>query len=154
MTTRQACDTWQDWIWRGETYKCAWNVPKCRYDWGKSKTTGWQWSVGLNVKIPIPGAKDLVSVTPSYGRNGSTTTSFTFSIELNPEQKAQPIQVVERRWTKGVFQGIYHSTGKSCLPSPGRPDGNAYLYRWDPNKRWGSWTTNLAVSNYASYHVW
>ncbi|MBT2423567.1 hypothetical protein J7F01_11990 [Streptomyces sp. ISL-22] len=157
VSVQQASKTWQDWVWRGPKFQCPWNVPSCSYAWQQSKTTGWQWSVGLNVKVPSGLSKalsELAGITPSYGRNGSTTTSFTYTANLKPGQFAQPIQVVERRWTKGVYVGIYHSTGKSCLPSPTRPNGNAYRYTWSPNERWGSWTTNLRVSDYGTYHVW
>jgi hypothetical protein len=155
VITQQARKTWQDWVWRGDVKQCPWNSPGCSYAWQKSKTTGWQWSVGLSVSAKIPFTKtDLGSITPEYGRSGSTTTAFTFTTNLKPGQFAQPIQVVERRWTKGVYVGIYKSTGQSCLPSPTRPDGKAYRYKWYPNERWGSWTTNLRVQDYGTYHLW
>ncbi|WP_416972371.1 hypothetical protein [Streptomyces sp. 4F14] len=154
VITQQAKNTWDDWVWRGETFMCPTKIDECSQSWGKSHTSGWEFSAGLDIKVPIPFVGDLASITPQYGRHGSTTSSYTFEIHLKKGQKAQPIQVVQRRWTKGAFKGIYHSTGKSCLPSPGRPDGNAYLYRWDPNKVWGSWTTNLEVDNFASYNVY
>ncbi|MGW0707586.1 hypothetical protein ACWD4G_16750 [Streptomyces sp. NPDC002643] len=48
---------------------------------------------------------ELAALTPGYERNGSTTTTFTWQITMKPGQKAAPIQVVERRWTQGVYQG-------------------------------------------------
>ncbi|MEU9456468.1 hypothetical protein [Streptomyces sp. NPDC048277] len=154
---QQASNTWQDWVWRGPTFQCPWNVPSCSYAWQQSKTTGWKWSVGL--KLKLPGAlnkalSELAELTPSYERNGSTTTSYTFTTNLKPGQFAQPIQVVQRRWTQGVYQGIYHSTGRSCLPSPSNPNHSAWQYTWSPNERWGNWTTNLKVSDYGTYNVW
>lgn len=157
LTTQQANNTWQDWTWRGPTFQCPWNVPSCSYAWQQSKTTGWKWSVGLSVKVPGALSKavsELAALTPSYERNGSTTTSYTFTTNLKPGQFAQPIQVVERRWTKGNYQGIYHSTGKRCASSPSSPNTAAWKYTWSPNERWGSWTTNLKVSDYGTYHVW
>ncbi|KPI05883.1 hypothetical protein OK074_4373 [Actinobacteria bacterium OK074] len=152
---QQANKTWQDWVWRGPTYQCPWNVPSCSYAWQKSKTTSWKWSVGLSIKVPIPKVGNLLDeITPSYDRSGSTSTSYTFTINMKPGQYAQPIQVVERRWTQGTYVGIYHSTGKSCLPSPTRPNGKAWQYTWSPNERWGSWTTNLKTLDYGTYHVW
>lgn len=156
ISVQQANKTWEDWVWRGDVRRCSWNVPSCSYAWQESKTTGWKWSVGLKLKLPgalNKAASELAELTPSYERNGSTTTSFTFTTNLRPGQYAQPIQVVERRWTQGVYQGVYHSTGKSCLPSPSNPNHNAWRYTWS-NERWGSWTTNLKVMDYGTYHVW
>ncbi|MFJ2904121.1 hypothetical protein ACIQOU_16760 [Streptomyces sp. NPDC091279] len=155
VSLQQASKTWQDWIWRGPTFQCPWNVPSCSYAWQQAKTTGWQWSAGLSVKVPIPViGNDLASLTPSYNQSGSTTTSFTFTTNLSPGQFAQPIQVVERRWTSGVYQGIYHSNGSRCLVNSTNPNGKAYEYTWSPNERWGSWATNLRVSDYGTYNVW
>ncbi|KDN75580.1 hypothetical protein DF19_08690 [Streptomyces olindensis] len=161
VTVQQARKTWQDWVYRGDldhkTFQCPWNVPSCSYAWQQSKTTGWKWSVGLNVKVPSVLSKavsELAALTPSYERNGSITTAFTWTITLKPGQKAAPIQVVERRWTQGVYQGIYHSTGKSCLPTTTDINAKPHFYTWDPNARWGSWTTNMAVSDWATYNVW
>lgn len=154
---QQASNTWQDWVWRGPTFQCPWNVPSCSYAWQQSRTSGWQWSVGLNVKVPgalNKSLSELAALTPSYGRSGSTTTSYTFTTNLSPGQFAQPIQVVERRWTQGVYKGVYHSTGKSCLVSPSNPNGRAWFYNWSPNETWGNWTTNLKVSDYGTYNVW
>lgn len=155
VTLQQASKTWQDWVWRGPANQCPWNVPSCNYAWTQSKTTGWQWSAGLEINVPIPYIKKVLgSLTPSYGRNGSTTTAFTFTTTLKPGQNAEPIQVVERRWTKGTYQGIYKSTGQKCLPSPTNPNRKAFKYTWYPNERWGTWTTNLKVRDYGTYHVW
>lgn len=155
---QQANKTWQDWVWRGDqhglTFQCPWNVPSCSYSWQQSHTEGWKWSVGLSLKVPIPYVSDILGgLTPGYERNGSTTTAFTFTTNLSPGQFAAPIQVVERRWTQGVFQGVYHSTGNRCLSSPSNPNHSAWKYTWSDEK-WGSWTTNVHVSDYGTYHVW
>ncbi|MFD4556712.1 hypothetical protein ACFWP5_20770 [Streptomyces sp. NPDC058469] len=137
VSVQHANNTWQDWIWRGSTFQCPWfqcpwfqcpwNVPSCSYAWQQAKTTGWQWSAGLSIKVPIPViGNDLAGLTPSYNQSGSTTTSYTFTTNLSPGQFAQPIQVVTRRWTQGVYKGIYHSTGAKCTPSPSNPNGKAY----------------------------
>ncbi|WP_406127458.1 hypothetical protein [Streptomyces sp. NBC_00989] len=48
-------------------------MPSCSYAWQQAKTTGWQWSVGLSIKIPIPKLGNwLDEVTPSYGRSDSS----------------------------------------------------------------------------------
>ncbi|QNP68652.1 PD40 domain-containing protein [Streptomyces roseirectus] len=93
-------------------------------------------------------------LTPSYNRSGSTTTTYTWQITMKPGQFAAPIQVVERRWTQGAYQGVYHSTGKPCLPSPGDINAKPHFYTWSPNERWGRWTSNIAVQDYGTYHVW
>lgn len=155
VTVQHANNTWQDWVWRGPTFQCPWNVPSCSYAWQQSKTTGWQWSAGLSIKVPIPViGNDLASLTPSYNQSGSTTTAFTYTTNLSPGQFAQPIQVVTRRWTQGVYKGIYHTTGARCLPNSTNPNGKAYEYTWSPDERWGTWATNLKVSDYGTYNVW
>ncbi|MCZ0997526.1 hypothetical protein O1M63_04280 [Streptomyces mirabilis] len=75
VTTQQASNTWQDWVWRGDlnhlTYQCPWNVPSCTYAWSQSKTTGWKWSAGLNLKVP-----SVLSNEPSdlYGDSGARSS--------------------------------------------------------------------------------
>ncbi|MFF5359224.1 hypothetical protein ACFY4I_07400 [Streptomyces scabiei] len=144
----QAGKTWQDWVWRGPTFRCPTNAPSCSYAWQESKTSGWQWSVGVSVSNPVPYLnRVLASITPSYGRNGSTTTSFTFNTSLSPGQYAQPIQVVERRWTKGTFVGAFRTDHSSC-------GGGQERYWWDGDYEFGSWEANLRVQDYGSYNIW
>ncbi|MDQ0931182.1 hypothetical protein [Streptomyces turgidiscabies] len=111
----QAANTWEDWVFRGPTFRCPTNVPGCSYAWGQTKTSGWQWNVDVAVSNPIPYLnKILPSVTPNYGRSGSTSTSFTNTVNLRPGQYAQPIQLVLRRWTKGTFVGAFRTDHSSC----------------------------------------
>ena len=144
----QAGNTWQDWVWRGPTFRCPPNAPSCSYSWQESKTSGWQWSVGVSVSNPVPWLNQvLASITPSYGRNGSTTTSFTFGTNLSPGQYAQPIQVVERRWTQGTFVGAFRTDHSGC-------EHGSERYWWDGNYQWGHWEANLRVNDYGTYNIW
>jgi hypothetical protein len=144
----QAGNTFQDWVWRGPTFRCPTNVPSCSYAWGQQKTTGWKWSVGLSVSNPVPYLNQVLgSITPSYERNGSTSTTFTFTTNLSPGQYAQPIQVVERRWTQGTFVGAFRTDHSSC----GRGEER---YWWDGNYQFGKWQANLRVNDYGTYNVW
>ncbi|MEW2116413.1 hypothetical protein AB0945_14710 [Streptomyces sp. NPDC005474] len=144
----QAGNTWQDWVWRGPTFRCPTNVPGCSYAWNQTKTTGWQWGVSLSVSNPVPYLNQVLSsITPSYGRNGSTSTAFTYTTNLGPGQFAQPIQVVERRWTKGTFVGAFRTDHSGC--------GNGQeRYWWDGNYEFGTWTNNFRVNDWGSYNVW
>lgn len=149
---QQANNTWQDWVWRGPAFQCPWNVPGCTYAWGQSKTTGWSWSVSLSVTNPVPYLnKVLGSITPEYGRNGSTSTSFTFTTQLKPGQTAQPIHIVDRRWVSGDFVGAFRTDGSLC-------DGRhptIYRYWWDGDYAFGHWETNIKVGvDRGSYNVW
>lgn len=149
VARQQAHNTWEDWVWRGPTYRCPWNVPKCTYAWQQSKTTSWQWSVGLTIGGQSNPATKLAQLTAGYQRSGSTTTAYTFSVDLNPGQYAQPIQVVQRRWRQGDFVGAWR-LGGTC-----RKDGrNLNEYTWDGNHRWGTWQHNIRVNDYGTYHVW
>ncbi|WP_031475555.1 hypothetical protein [Streptomyces bicolor] len=140
--------TWQDSVWRGPTFRCPWNVPSCSYRWDESKTAGWQWQVGLSINVPIPYVKDVLgSLTPSYGRNGSTTTTYSFTVNLQPGQYAQPVSVVERRWTQGTFVGAFRTDGSTC------GDGKQRFW-WDGDYQWGKWQTNLRVRDYGTYNVY
>ncbi|HEY8983438.1 MAG TPA: hypothetical protein VIU15_28140 [Streptomyces sp.] len=145
----QAPHTWQDWVWRGPTFRCPTNAPSCGYAWQESKTSGWQWSIGLKVSVNIPFVNKLVDVTPSYGRNGSTTTSFTFSTNLSPGQYAQPIQVVERRWTQGDYVGAFRTDGTTCNDGSGLK-----RFWWDGNYEFGKWSADLRVNDYGTYNIW
>ncbi len=144
----QAPKTYEDWVWRGPTFRCPPNVPGCSYAWGEQKTSGWQWSVGVSVSNPIPYLNKVLSeITPSYGRTGSTSTTFTFNTSLSPGQYAQPIQLVKRRWTQGTFVGAFRTDHSSCGRGKER-------YWWDGNYQWGKWQANLRVDDYGTYHVW
>jgi hypothetical protein len=144
----QAANTYQDWVWRGPTFRCPTNVPSCSYRYDQTKTSGWSWSVGISVSNPVPYLNQvLASVTPEYGRNGSTSTSYTWVTDLKPGQYAQPIQVVERRWTQGTFVGAFRTDHSSC----GRGEER---YWWDGNYQFGRWTANLRVKDYGTYNVW
>lgn len=144
----QAANTWEDWVFRGPTFRCPTNVPGCSYAWGETKTSGWQWNVNVTVNNPIPYLnKILPSVTPSYGRSGSTSTTFTNTVNLSPGQYAQPIQLVLRRWTKGTFVGAFRTDHSSC-------GGGQERYWWDGNYEFGTWTANLRVRDYGTYNVY
>lgn len=149
--TNQASNTWQDWVWRGPTWQCPWNVPGCSYAYQESKTAGWEWSIGLSISVPIPYIdKVLSSITPSYGRSGSTTTAYTYTVQLRPGQFAQPISVVERRWQQGTYVGAFRTDGSLCDPRHLR----VYRYWWDGDYEFGHWSTNVRVNDWGTYNVW
>lgn len=143
-TKQRASNTWEDWVWRGTTFKCPTNVPSCSYAWGQSHTEGWYWEAGFSVSL------GPVSVVPNYGRTSSTTTTYTFTVNLRPGQYAQPIQVVQRRWTQGDFVGAFISDGHVC---ESRHPNNVH-YWWDGSHRWGNWTQNERVNDWGTYNVY
>ena len=144
----QSTTTYQDWIWRGPTYKCPTAVPSCTYAWGSAKTTGYSLSIGLSFE---PGSESgLPSITPSYEVNSSITTSFTWSITMLPGQYAQPIQVVDRRWRDGYFKGAWISHHQACILGTLNVGEVA---DWRPSYAWGSWSQYIAVDSYATYYV-
>ncbi|MET9970959.1 hypothetical protein ABZZ80_34895 [Streptomyces sp. NPDC006356] len=143
----QANKTWQDWVWRGEAFKCNWNAPQsCPLSFQKTRTVGWKFSVGLKIDVKIPKVGKLFEVTPNYERNGSTTTSSTLTTYLKPGQVGQPISVVERRWTRGVYVGAFRTDGTSCGSGKQR-------FWWDGNYQFGKWEANLRVNDYGTFHV-
>ncbi|MEY9841124.1 hypothetical protein ABH941_006398 [Streptacidiphilus sp. EB103A] len=144
----QATSTYQDWIWRGPTYKCPTSVPSCTYAWGSAKSTGYSISIGLSV---TPGSEEgLPSLTPEYQYTSEITTSFTWSITMLPGQYAQPIQVVDRRWRDGYFEGAWVNHYQNCI-LPSLDVGT--VADWRPSYAWGSWHQYVAVNNYATYYV-
>lgn len=80
-------------------------------------------------------------------------------IAVRRGQRAQPVQVVVRRWKSGYFQGawwkvndgscaIKHRTGRSAYSEPGN------RYWWDGEARYGSWSADVEERRYAMYHIW
>jgi hypothetical protein len=151
-TTQRAGNTWDDWVWRGPTFLCPNNVPSCSYAWGQSKTAGWAWNVGLSLAVANNPMTWLASVTPNYGRNGSTTTSFTWSIVMLPGQYAQPISVVRRRWEGGRFVGAY--VRAPSLDGQCKGQYPQKMMQWQGGYRWGSWSQNARDFDFGSYNVW
>ncbi|ESK40660.1 hypothetical protein P256_01115 [Acinetobacter nectaris CIP 110549] len=160
LIQQQARNTWDDWIWRGDVYKCqSVGVQRCDYQWSKAVATAYAWNVGgtLNFdKIPTIGKYLPFSINAGYTRTKTVTTTFGWNVSLQPGYSAQPIQVVTRRWMRGVYKGAYIQTGGKCdgggvgqLFRPARTS----MYRWDPNRIATSWTSNVAVRTYATYHV-
>ncbi|WP_405767617.1 hypothetical protein [Streptomyces sp. NBC_01538] len=143
----QAPNTWEDWVWRGPTFRCPTNAPSCAYAWGQQKTTGWSAQIGLKIDVKIPYVGKLAEVTPQYQRSGSTTTSYTYTVNLRPGQFAQPIQVVLRRWTQGTYVGAFRTDGSSCGNGEKR-------FWWDGNYEFGKWQADLKVNDWGSYNVY
>lgn len=158
---QQAKNTWDDWIWRGDVFKCqAVGVQRCDYQWSKAVATAYAWNVGgtLNLdKIPVVGKYLPGSINAGYSKTKTVTTTFGWNVSLEPGYSAQPIQVVTRRWMRGVYKGVFVNTGGQCNGSSKwaispRPDRTS-MYRWDANRIGTSWASNVAVRNFATYHV-
>lgn len=146
---QQAQNTWEDHVWRGDTFRCPASVSQCTYAWGHSKTTGWRWSTGVSVNLA--GLKLPGTVNAEFQRYGETTTSFTYTVFLKPGQYAQPVQKVIRRWQSGDFVGAFRLTGKTCSISSWE---NGREYYWDGGYGWGNWSRNIRVNDFGTYNVW
>ncbi|MBF7689847.1 hypothetical protein [Acinetobacter pollinis] len=158
---QQARNTWQDWIWRGQVYKCqSVGVQRCDYQWSKAVATAYAWNIGgtLNLdELPVVGKYLPGSINGGFTKTKTLTTTFGWNVSLEPGYSAQPIQVVTRRWMRGVYKGVYVQTGGMCNGSTKwaispRPDRTS-MYRWDANRIGTSWQSNVAVNSYATYHV-
>jgi len=163
----QAANTWDDWTWRGPEFYCtATGSDLCTYTWGKSQTIGYDFSVGGgfgdlgNIKLLGGTILSLFGLEGSYGYNRSWTETFTWSQQISGGYFAQPVMVVRRRWTSGVFKGTYYKTNSACSHGDGT-GGNwnldngtpGFFYWWNPNATFGSWTGNLAVTKFGMYYV-
>ncbi|MBF7693229.1 hypothetical protein [Acinetobacter pollinis] len=162
IVTQQARRTWEDWIWRGQPYRCPVNgTENCTYMWMKAKTTGYSWAVGgtFNLdKLPVIGKILPGSINGNFNPTKTITTTFGWNMTLKPGFYAQPIQVIQRRWMRGVYQGALVQTGGMCS---GAPDWAVKIwpkrhsmYRWDANRKAGGWTSNIEVGRFATYHVY
>jgi hypothetical protein len=154
VTVQQAANTWSDWVWRGTEFLCpSQGEQLCRYDYTKSHTTTTAWTGSISVEA------GPISATPGYEHYNSYTDSETFSVTLNPGQTAQPIQIVNRRWTQGNFEGAYVKQGATCsayTSSDPRHPGQSVpgvMYVWNPTVRWGNWTENQAVNSLMTYAI-
>lgn len=154
VVTSRAGNTWDDWIWRGQIFQCSWNVPSCSYAYATSTTKSWQWSIGGQILGGYTPSnwQALMALLPTYGRSGSTSSTYTFTVNLRPGQYAQPIMVVRRRWEAAVFVGGYPNYG-ACLFRPGVP-GRFVEQVFQPNIRYGSHAVNNREMDFATYNVW
>lgn len=157
FSTQQAAKTWEDWIWRGPIFRCSTNgTIDCTYTWGETKTSSYGWSVGVKInaeKLPFIGKYlSILGLDGSYKQDRSMSTAFTWGVRIEPGYKAQPIQVVERRWKSGQFRGAWVRTG-SCSRGIGNPPG-MHWYDWDSRRVISSWSGSVEVSRYATYHVY
>ncbi|MEB3755171.1 hypothetical protein [Acinetobacter sp. MD2(2019)] len=159
----QANKTWDDWIWRGPIFKCTnTGTISCSYAWNETKTTGYSWGVGTSLDMPkgLPIIGDYLSLihfNAKYDRQQSFSTSFTWTVNIQPGYYAQPIQVVVRRWVSGDFQGMQVATGKECsydvLNGRELRHIRGHEYYWDGSIRYGHWQTNKEESRYATYYI-
>jgi len=163
----QASNTWDDWTWRGSVFYCtATGGNVCTYSWGKTQTIGFDFSVGggfgdlNNVAVLAGSVLSLFVIEGSYGYNKSWSETFSWSQQISGGYFAQPVMVVRRRWTSGVFQGTLYKTASTCTAGDGTGgDFNfdigspGYYYWWNPNARFGSWSGNLAVAKFGMYYV-
>jgi hypothetical protein len=157
FATQQARNKWEDWIWRGPLFVCSSRgTVDCTYAWGETKTSSYGWSVGVKInpdKLPFVGKYlTILGVDGSYKQDRSMSTSFTWSVRVQPGYRVQPIQVIERRWKSGQFRGAWVQNG-SCSVGVGQPAGR-HWYEWDSKRVIGNWSGNLEVSRYATYHVY
>ncbi|MFF6786444.1 hypothetical protein [Streptomyces sp. NPDC012510] len=148
---QQARKTWEDWVWRGPIERCSWSAAQnCTYNKSISKTTSYEWSIGLTLggdakKEPFTRMASLVG---GFGRSSSTSITYTSGTWYKPGQFAQPISVVERRWRSGDFVGAMVRTPTDYC------SGKVRSYTYDPNKRWGYWADNIKVRDYGTFHIY
>lgn len=163
VSRTQNRNTWQDWIWRGDIFRCnASGGNKCTYAWGRSNTKGYSWELGggLDPKgVPmIKGWLNLLAVNGTYGQTKSWTESFTWSQTFDGGVFVQPVQVVERRWIAGDFQGVLWRTNSRCSRldwgGVGWSNQPGTYYWWEDGYRWGKWDTNAEQKRYGMYHWW
>jgi hypothetical protein len=162
IAKRQNKRTWDDWIWRGPERYCNPAGGDCDYSWTQSNTSGYSWTVGAELdvgKIPIIGsAAGMFNITGTYQQNKSYTESFGWKQTIRPGQRAQPVQVVVRRWKSGDFQGgWWRVNGGGCWVSKGvhgagTVAGNRYW--WDGKARYGSWSGSVEERRFGMYHIW
>ena len=162
IATRQARHTWDDWVWRGPENYCNPAGGDCSYAWTKANTTGYNWSVGVDMKfdkIPVVGdALSMFNVKGQYQYSASYTESFGWTQQIRRGQHAQPVQVVVRRWKSGYFNGgWWRVNGGGCWVSRGFRGAGAVAgnrYWWDGNAHWGSWSANVEDHRFGMYHIW
>jgi len=163
VTTRWASGTWEDWIWRGPIKRCtaSWGN-NCTYTWTQSNTKGYSWELGGGIDakgIPVvKGALSLLGINGNYGRTKTWTESFGWGQTFNGNVYVQPVQVVERRWIGGQFEGTFWRTGSSCKQlvwgGTAWTNWNGAHHWWDNGYRWGEWSTNAEQKRYGKYHWW
>ncbi|WP_052688189.1 hypothetical protein [Xanthomonas sp. MUS 060] len=162
IPTSQASNTWDDWIWRGPSFYCNPRGLTCTYSWTKSNTSGYQWSVGVDMNlgaIPVIGTfLGMFNIRGEYQKQKSYTETFGWTQMMQPGTTAQPVQVVVRRWKGGDFQGgwwrvdggsctIRYRVGRAVYTKPGN------RYWWDGTVHYGSWNAEVEETRYAMYNI-
>ena len=76
---------------------------------------------------------------------------FDRIVVLKPGQTARPVQIVTRRWRRGVYRGGYFKLDTDQTCTNGGTTGHWY---WKSTERlWGSWSDNVLVGSWATYMV-
>jgi hypothetical protein len=156
----RAPNTWQDWIWRGgwegERGFCPTNATSdCKYNWGRSKTTGTSTTHGLNISFSGEVGKAnnhlwhgvaTIGYNRQWTRYQESTQSFNYEVSHARGTFIEPIVVQNRRWTTGDMVGgwIYYEITLG-----------GYCYYWDPGRVYGAWSANRADgSQYRTFHIY
>jgi hypothetical protein len=152
IARQQARNTWDDHIWVGKPGMiCPRGATECDQAWQKAetKTTGWNVGTELNVgNATNPWKKwwnPLATFVGRYGQTKEVSESFTWTVHFKAGDTAEPVLIVRRRWVQGDWEGGWVRTNRGCR--------GGKIYTWDGNRRFGSWTTNRYVNEYASYKV-
>jgi hypothetical protein len=162
IATQQARNPWDDWIWRGPEFYCNSAGKDCVYNWTQSNSKAYQWSAGVDMKLdnlPIIGsALNMFNVKGQYQYTSTYMESFGWSQTISPGQRAQPVQVVVRRWKSGYFQGGWWKVDNGSCHKASPIAGNGAIrgnrYWWDGKMRYGSWSANVEERRFAMYHIW
>jgi hypothetical protein len=166
ISIQQASKTFQDWIWRGDTFRCnsvSGVAAPCTYTWTKSRSNGYTVSgcaalEANNIPV-IGGALDLIHLDASYGRTVTNTESTGWSQQVPGGKYATFVEVVVRRWTQGVFQGMDQNTGQKCSIDDSGTGSYwipGHYYDWNGSARYCNWTANEAINGTDSAYgmVW
>ena len=156
--TEQAANTWDDWIWKGESYICSSDAKRCEYSLGKSHTSSTNFSIGGLAQFGNRNSPSkswlnaFLFVIPNYTKVEEYTTDFSTKINFKPGDTVYPIQVATRRWRSGIYRGGYFKlAGSDACSADGGGSGHWYVRAED--RPWGTWSDNYVVGEWSTYVV-
>ena len=116
-------DEWtKDVRWIGQSFYC--NINTCSYAWGQSHAVGVQYNVNFQGGLGNYANQWVFLLNANYTRTYTTTTTFTWTINLVAGQTAAPAQFVYRfRHGGRIHDGWYRGN-----PCGGR--GGSYTSYW------------------------
>jgi len=150
---------WEKETWKGPVFRCPVGNT-CDYAWAQthSVTDGWVINAQLGGTVGNGKNSGNLNFIPSYGRNWTNSTAFTFTVHLLSGQYAQPYMAgqYQKQWGRTVGSWVHHGSaaercnGMSAMGWMAR----AYKATWMPTWTSAWWNADVYQYPVSSYYTW